>query len=58
MQEAISNAEQVLGQDGRVFVRYSGTEQKARIMIEGKESDLVRELAEKIVVAFQEEVGA
>ena len=58
VQEAISNAEQVLGQDGRVFVRYSGTEQKARIMIEGKESDLVRELAEKIVVAFQEEVGA
>ncbi len=55
---AIAAAEETLGDDGRVFVRYSGTEQKARVMIEAKEKGLIAPLVERIIKAFREEVGA
>ena len=38
---AIRNAESVLGADGRVLVRESGTEPLVRVMIEGKDAELV-----------------
>jgi len=41
VQEAISDVESQLGEEGRVVVRYSGTEPKARVMIEGSnETDI------------------
>ncbi|NRA44280.1 MAG: phosphoglucosamine mutase [Oligoflexales bacterium] len=47
----IKQMEQSLGKEGRVLFRYSGTEKKARIMIEGSDRDqiesMVEELAEK-----------
>ena len=45
---AIGAAEESLGSDGRVLVRYSGTEPLLRVMIEGKDATLVRRLAEDI----------
>jgi phosphoglucosamine mutase len=45
---AIAQVEKTLGQDGRVLVRYSGTEAKARVMIEGTDEDTIRTYAEDI----------
>ena len=49
----IRRVETALGQDGRVLVRYSGTESKARVMIEGTDEDTIRAYAEEIVATMQ-----
>jgi phosphoglucosamine mutase len=46
--KAITDVEQKLGGDGRVLVRYSGTESKARVMIEGTDETLIRSWADEI----------
>jgi phosphoglucosamine mutase len=46
--EAIKEAEGALGGDGRVLVRASGTEPIVRVMVEGKDKDEVKRLADKI----------
>ncbi len=45
---AIDKVEKALGSDGRVLVRYSGTESKARVMIEGTDEAIIRNYAEEI----------
>ena len=44
----ISAVEKELGNEGRVLVRYSGTEPKARVMIEGPDEAMIRARAEQI----------
>lgn len=44
----IKTVEKELGKDGRVLVRYSGTEAKARVMIEGPDEAMIRARAEQI----------
>ncbi len=51
---AIADAENALGGDGRVLVRYSGTEPKARVMIEGTDERLIRAHADEIARVLQE----
>ena len=46
--KAIAAAEHELGTKGRVLVRYSGTENKARVMIEGPDAGRVEVLAKQI----------
>ena len=46
--QAIEEAERVLGAEGRVLVRYSGTEPLLRVMIEGREQATVQQLADSI----------
>ncbi|MGH2513699.1 MAG: phosphoglucosamine mutase, partial [Candidatus Limnocylindrales bacterium] len=48
LQRAIADAEERLGPGGRVLVRPSGTESVLRVMVEGPEAGLVRELADAI----------
>jgi phosphoglucosamine mutase len=49
----IRRVEDALGQEGRVLVRYSGTEPKARVMIEGTDENTIRGYAEEIVATMQ-----
>ena len=57
VQQAIADAERVLGNDGRVVVRLSGTESVARVMLEGPEQSLIESLAHRIGQAITSELG-
>jgi phosphoglucosamine mutase len=46
LRRAIADAESRLGEGGRVLVRPSGTEPALRVMVEGWDADVVRELAD------------
>jgi phosphoglucosamine mutase len=48
VQKLIARVESELGSDGRVVVRYSGTESKARVMIEGTDESGIRAYAAEI----------
>jgi phosphoglucosamine mutase len=54
---AIKQAEEQLGEKGRVLVRYSGTEALARVMVEGEDDDAVQSHARAIAAAVQETLG-
>jgi len=58
VQAAIRGVEQALGADGRVLVRFSGTENKARVLVEGANADTIRAHAERIAEALREELAA
>jgi phosphoglucosamine mutase len=48
LRAAIEDAESRLAPDGRILVRPSGTEPVLRVMVEGRDADLVSELADAI----------
>jgi len=48
VQQAIADAEVELGEEGRILIRKSGTEPLIRVMTEGKDSDLIISVAEKV----------
>ena len=49
LQRAIHESEQSLNGNGRVLVRYSGTEPLLRVMVEGESDDRIREVASRLV---------
>ncbi|HEX3555809.1 MAG TPA: phosphoglucosamine mutase [Thermoanaerobaculia bacterium] len=55
---AARDVERRLGDDGRLVLRYSGTEPLARIMIEGPEQGLIDGLAGEIATALRGELGS
>ncbi|MEA2599054.1 MAG: phosphoglucosamine mutase [Acidobacteriota bacterium] len=55
---AARGVEERLGDDGRLVLRYSGTEPLARIMIEGPEQGLIDGLAGELATAIRGELGA
>ena len=57
VQAAIAAAEKELGQDGRVLVRYSGTQNLCRVMVEGPTDETVARLCESIAAALKKEIG-
>jgi phosphoglucosamine mutase len=56
--EAAREAERRLGADGRLVLRYSGTEPLARIMLEGPDEDALLALADDLAAAIRTEIGA
>jgi phosphoglucosamine mutase len=57
VQEAITAAERELDGNGRVVVRYSGTEALARVMIEAESKEQMDHLAESITSALKSTLG-
>ena len=55
---SIERAETDLDGNGRVVVRYSGTEALARVMIEAESEQRMREHADRIAQAIRTEIGA
>ncbi|MDR3306603.1 MAG: phosphoglucosamine mutase [Endomicrobium sp.] len=53
----IKTCEKSLGSDGRVLVRYSGTENLLRVMVEGKDVDEIRSIAESIADSVEKETS-
>jgi phosphoglucosamine mutase len=57
IQRAIAAAESELDGNGRVVVRYSGTEALARVMVEAEEEDKMKRLAEAIAGSIKSALG-
>jgi phosphoglucosamine mutase len=55
--EAMARVESRLAGEGRLLVRYSGTEPLLRVMIEGKHQDEIRRWAQEIVDVVKEHLG-
>ena len=45
-------------QGGRLLLRYSGTERKARLLVEGRDEAALKSWSEKICGAIQQQIGA
>ncbi len=56
--EAVRSVEERLGVDGRLVLRYSGTEPLARVMIEGPDQPSIEAMAGELAGAIQDEIGA
>jgi phosphoglucosamine mutase len=57
IQRVVSEVEQELGSEGRLLLRYSGTEPLARIMIEGKSQDAIERQATRLAEVITETLG-
>jgi phosphoglucosamine mutase len=58
LRKLVNEAEQELkGQGGRLLLRYSGTEPKARLLLEGRDAASLQKWSEKICGAIQKQIG-
>lgn len=55
--KAMKDAEAKLGKEGRILLRYSGTEPLARVMVEGKDSKIVSSLCAELAGVVTKALG-
>lgn len=55
--QAMKNADQKLGSEGRTLLRYSGTEALARVMVEGRDQKLVSSVCNELAQAVHKALG-
>jgi phosphoglucosamine mutase len=58
LSEAVRKVEKEFNGSGRVLIRYSGTEPKARVMVEGEDERRVDEVANDLADELRRALGA
>ncbi len=58
IQDAVGEAESMLGQRGRVVLRASGTEPVIRVMVEGEDEEIVATVAQRLAESVRSRVGS
>ncbi|MBU4485061.1 phosphoglucosamine mutase, partial [bacterium] len=58
LNNVITAFEKELSGKGRLLVRYSGTESKVRVMVEGENESLISKIADDVTGAVQKHLGA
>lgn len=56
--KALSEAESALGENGRIVLRYSGTEPLARVMVEAEHESDVQRFSQSVANALRSAIGA
>lgn len=57
LQETLRKAGSLLGSEGRILLRYSGTEPLLRVMVEGREENLIESLCGEVCDAVRASLG-
>lgn len=57
VQQGIADAEAAVAPRGRVLVRYSGTEPKLRILLEGRDAAMLNDQADRIAETIRQAIG-
>jgi phosphoglucosamine mutase len=55
--KTIAAVEKALGAEGRVLVRFSGTENKVRVLVEGTDARRIRAWADEIAAELKKALG-
>ena len=57
LSEATAECQAELGEQGRVLIRYSGTENKIRLLVESREEEQVRKWTDDLAEVIRQELG-
>jgi len=57
LQKLLSEADAAFGEEGRHLIRYSGTENKIRVLVEHKDADTTATWAQRLADAIQNDIG-
>jgi phosphoglucosamine mutase len=57
IQDVVASCEEQLKDSGRILLRYSGTENKARVMVEGQTDEQVKSICQKIADVVEKELA-